>query len=108
MTPPAKVQSVPTAVIVFGWIPRRTSQLATGSMTLRYPFLSQSGRIFMRLGLDAKQRAIPPADRRDPSHPYTPHIADAIWSHREHVRNMCEHVKPQHGSGRKSSCSTEL
>ena len=49
MTPPATVHTVPNAVIVLGWTPRRTSQSATGSMTLRYPFLSQSGRIFMRL-----------------------------------------------------------
>src|SRR5437764_12033567 len=53
MTPPATVQSVPTTVMVLGWTPRRTSQLATGSMTARYPFLSQSGRSFMRLRVGA-------------------------------------------------------
>jgi hypothetical protein len=36
-------------VTVLGWTPRRTSQFATGSMTRKYPFFSQSGRIFMRV-----------------------------------------------------------
>src|SRR5215471_15721699 len=101
MIPPAKVQSVPTAVIVFGWIPRRTSQLATGSMTLRYPFLSQSGRIFMRLGLDAKRALSRQPIGETPHTLYTPHLGDAVSSHRERM-------KPERGSGRKGRGSTEL
>src|SRR5439155_5536276 len=49
MMPPMTVHAVPIAVIVFGWTPRRTSQFATGSMTRKYPVLTQSGRIFIRL-----------------------------------------------------------
>src|SRR5205823_9472238 len=48
MIPPVTEQAVPTAVMVFGWTRRRTSQFATGSITRRYPFFSQSGRIFIR------------------------------------------------------------
>src|SRR5207248_7738969 len=48
MTPPATEHAVPMAVMVLGWTPRLTSQFATGSITRRYPFFSQSGRIFIR------------------------------------------------------------
>src|SRR5690349_16464483 len=54
MIPPATVHSVPMTVMVLGWTPRRTSQFATGSMTFKYPFLSQSGRSFMRLRVSAR------------------------------------------------------
>src|SRR5205814_6551342 len=56
MTPPATEHAVPIAVMVLGWTPRLTSQFATGSMTRRYPFFSQSGRIFIRFR-HAAQRA---------------------------------------------------
>src|SRR5262249_32953124 len=101
MIPPANVQSVPTAVIVFGWTPRRTSQLATGSTTLRYPFLSQSGRIFMRLGLDAKRALSRQPIGETPHTPDTPHIGDAVSSHRQPM-------KPDRGPGGKSRGSTDL
>src|SRR3954464_12763637 len=40
------MNTVPAMVMVLGWTPRRTNQFAIGSINRRYPFFSQSGKIF--------------------------------------------------------------